>query len=134
MVLNKASLCEVAKPKVIEVPINGSMLLVSEISQEKYESIIENPANKKGEEQNWHLTMTDFIIASVVNEDGSKMFNENDKELVNGFSREVRKSISDACLKANGFGGDEKNDSGAIKNASLIGESQLDLAIDTPTN
>ena len=135
MAMDKAKLILASKPKLETIEIDGDSLCISEISQEAYDEIIECAENKKADgEQNWHKTMTSLIIKSVVNADGSAMFAEEDAPIVSKFCREVRKKITDACLKANGFNADEKKPSEPTTNGSENGESQLDLDLDTPQN
>lgn len=119
--LDKQALVQAAKLKKVEVEIDGGSVLVSEVTQESYEAILADPANKDGDAQDWFKTMTALIAVSVVNEDGSRMFGDEDKPLIAGFSREVRNAITNACLRANGFSEDEKKPSEPTGDGSPIG-------------
>lgn len=127
-VLDKAGLCTEAKLKVIDVPINKNLIVkVSEIPQDVYEAINDDPENQTVDEEgkknpHWFRIMTGLIIASVVNEDGTPMFTAEDKATVAGFSKEIRGKITDACLKANGFNQDEKKPSEPIQDGSTTSE------------
>lgn len=147
-VLSKEGLTKEAKLKTREVPLeSGAVVLVSEIPQTEYEAVYKAEKNKKlneagesildseGEpERDYHKITTDMIIASVVNEDGSKMFDESDFDLVAGYSRDVRDKIFSGFLKVNGVDVESKKSEEPIKNGSDNSESQLVLDIGTPTN
>lgn len=105
MALNKASILAALDLKREEVPVpewgEDATVLVGELSALDRMKFSQSVAAEENKDRHYiALGLTHFII----NEDGSRVFDESDAELLAGKNIEVLSRIFDVAKRINGFG------------------------------
>lgn len=148
MVLTKEQFLQEGALKTEVVPLETGDVIVSQISGVDYVKLFTDPLNQKStgakilkdgvEIDEVVMDMDRFVPAlmtyAIVNEDGTRMFADEDIELLARLASGPFMKVSQVARKLNGAGAEPAKNSEAILTEETSGESQLDLDIDTPTS
>jgi hypothetical protein len=102
--IDKAALFAAIKPKTAEVNVGGfGAVRIAQLSVSEVEAI---RGTMKNDEAKKEIGLR-FIIRSVVNEDGSQVFADEDIEQLRGASNAAVEELAASVLKLNGLMKDE---------------------------
>lgn len=147
--LSRDEFLEEGKLNTEEVTLkSGKKITVSEISGSDYIKMWSDPKNQKetGKKLLKDGVETDEMVVdmsrltpvlltySVVNPDGSRMFNDEDVELLARLASGPFLKVAEVARKLNGMSGEEAKNSETIQPDLNCGESQSDSVTDIQTS
>jgi hypothetical protein len=145
MVLTKEEFLQEGALKTEVVTLEKGDVIVSQVGGADYIKLWSDPKNQKAtgvkllvngvETDEMVIDMSRFTPAlmtyAIVNGDGTRMFADEDIELVARLASGPFLKVSQAARKLNGLTGEEAKNSEATLTEETSGESQLPLDIDT---
>ena len=108
MKLTRESLLKAVELRTEEVEINGGTVTAKELCAAEYLDTLEHPFSKK-ENGDYDGTAFNALLVArcIVNEDGSRMFADEDADLLRNGSFSVYRKLIESVNRVNGLAGEQ---------------------------